>query len=163
MIACIIAIYIYRLTVPEQPPETKTITETVYIDCVEVVVDTLEIQLPGQIDTVEVVKHFFTKKEVKSEYQDSKIKIRIKDILYMNNVEKRTLDYTLFPRKEPIKLFVKSQVYFGQNPGFSIGLSLLKNRQQYSMSYDPLNRTMFLGYNYQLKFRNPFKRKTKKS
>lgn len=165
LIVALISILLYRhLFKPISGiSPVEYVSETVYVDCVEVIIDTLEIVLPGTIDTVKVIEDYHTRKEIASEYQDENIKIRIKDVLYKNNVDKRSLDYTILPRADPVKVFVTSQLYMGKNGGgIAIGLSMLKNRNQFSIGYDPITNRTFFGFNYQIKIRSPTQKKKRK-
>lgn len=162
-IIVLVSIYFYHSFRPIDSKisnNTEFVHDTIYVDCVQVVIDTLEVVIPEIIDTAEIIQDYHTKKTVKSNYKDDKVFIRIQDELYKNTIVNRKLDYTILPRADPMRWFVNTQMYIGENGGgIAVGISLLKNRNQYSISYDPISRRTFFGFNYQVKIRSPSKKR----
>ena len=139
--------------------ETKYIHDTVFVDQVKVEIDTILVSIPNRVDTAAIIKDYYTKKTVKSSYEDEHVSIRIQDDLFKNTIVNRKLDYTLLPRADPTKWFIGSQMYMGQQGGgIALSLSVLKNRNQFSIGYDPITGRTFVGYNYQIRIRSPGKK-----
>lgn len=146
------------------PSEKEVITneisviDTVYVDNVHVEIDTLKVYYPVDrpIDTALILKDYFSIKQAETNYKDEHISIKIKDSIYKNNVENRTLEYSILPRADPTKLFLGLNIYSNnQQLGLLLNLSLVKNRSLYSLGYDPINKSWMLGYHYQLKIKTP--------
>jgi len=142
--------------------EQTQILDTVFVESLKIEIDTLGIYYPvnQDIDTGAILKDYFTKKKAVSQYQDNHISIQIQDHLYKNNLEKRSLKYTIFPRADPVKVFLGTRVYLDdQQSGLSFGISVLKKRQLYSLGYDPFYQRFIFGFQYQIKIRSPGKTK----
>ena len=76
-------------TVMKYDTVTKVIKEPY-----EVIKDTtIYVQLPGKIDTVEVIREYFSKNYVERQFKDSNIVVTVKDTLYKNDIESGKLEY----------------------------------------------------------------------
>lgn len=161
----ILCIYFYLKVIPRKPKylvEETHILDTVFVESLKIEIDTIEVYYPvnQEIDTVAILKDYFTKKKAVSHYQDDEVFIQIQDDLYKNNLEKRTLKYTIFPRADPVKIFLGTSLYLsGQDAGLGFGISVLNKRQLYSLSYDPFYKRFIFGFKYQIKIRSPGKTK----
>jgi len=154
-----VSVYIYHLFSPVKTNEVEIERiKTVYVDCVEVIIDTFEVHIPTKVDTAKVIQDYYTRKHISSEYTDENISIQINDNLFNNSIENRKLNYKILPRADPLKWFVNTQMYIGQHGGgIAVGIGIMKNRKQFSLAYDPINEFIFFGFNYQLKIRSPTK------
>lgn len=159
----IFCIYFYLKVIPRKTKylvEETQILDTVFVESLKIEIDTLAVYYPVNqvIDTGAILKDYFTKKKAVSQYQDDEISIQIQDHLYKNNLEKRSLKYTIFPRADPVKVFLGTTVYLsGQQTGLGFGIGVLNKRQFYSLSYDPFFQRFIFGFQYQIKIRSPGK------
>jgi hypothetical protein len=51
------------------------------------------VELPGKIDTVTVIKEYFSKHYVERQFKDSNIIVTVKDTLYKNDIESGKMEY----------------------------------------------------------------------
>lgn len=142
---------------------TVTDTNIVNVEDLVYVYDTLHIEIPSVVDTTEVIKDYFTKKQVTSTAGNDTIQITITDTIYKNSISYRSVNWNL---NVPIiqdstyteitkyrnGLYVGGQLGFlGENPSLTPTIHFIgKGRSSYSIGYDLFQRSLVLGYYYRL-------------
>lgn len=138
-------------TVMKYDTVTKVIREPY-----KVLVDKIKyVELPAKIDTVVVIKEFYSKHYVAREFKDTNIVITVKDTLYKNDVFSGQIQYKwLQPTQITTKTSVTNNYYKYVSLGFSSqsGLKSFSLDAQYhskgyyfSVGYDPIEKITKFG------------------
>lgn len=115
---------------------------------------TIYVDIPGKVDTVEVIKEYYSKHYIEREFKDSNIVITLKDSLYKNDIYSGIMEYKWL---QPTQITTNTSITNNYYKYISVGLgtSMLKSfnvdliyhtrRFYYKVGYDPLLKQTTVG------------------
>lgn len=118
---------------------------------------TIYVDLPTKIDTVIVIKEYFSKHYVEREFKDSNIIVTVKDTLYKNDILTGNMEYKwLQPTQVTTNTSITNNYYKYLSVGistnniakvesFSLDLSYHTKKWYYLAGYDPVQKQFKAG------------------
>lgn len=151
VIIVLLFISVYLFLNPKKEVEFKTITNTIMVTDSNYtqIVDTLKlIDLPANIDTMQVINDYYSKFNYKRNYEDKYINIVLNDTVYQNKIFAGNLSYTIkdFPVKKQFKYGVG--LNYLNTLGVGVNMQYFKNNLNYSVYYYPSSNIIGVGVVY---------------
>lgn len=138
-----------------------TVIKTVYTKP-EVVKEYIKIP-PGEIDTLAILKGYYTKRVFTDTVEDSCSRLIINDTVYMNSIISRELKNACFQKTITIKETKEIIKYPEEKPYISAGVSssfksvygnvyYTRKKNTFGAGFDPINRSFIFSYQYKIRF-----------
>ena len=119
--------------------------------------DTIRIPIPADVDTMAILRDYYTKKVSVQEYRDSSLYAKINDTIFMNGIASRSFEYKILRPTKTVEVLPvpKLQVYAGAMMSKDLAginaTGVIKGRYMVGIGYDLRGKSPFFSAGIKIK------------